>query len=546
MVGSRIEKSMKNAIFSAGGMMAMFVISFVSKSIFIKELGNAFNGVNYLFTGILNALNLAELGFASAIAYALYKPLATGDHELAAVLMNLFKRVYRIVALIVAVIGTFCIPFLQHLIKEDISTLPFSLGELRIYYAIYLLNDVLSYLLAYKRTIITADQQSYIISAVDYSCNIVLNILQIVLLVVTKSYYAFLVIMLAKTVINNIIIAVIANKKYPYIKQYKNAHLLSEDKKKLFGNVRAMMLHKIGAVVIINTSTIVVSAVVGVMENSLYGNYTMIAMQVMAFINIIFSAVTASVGNLCAEEIIEKQVQVFENMNYLSLWIGYFVFVCYVCLFNPFIDIWLGQGMTFGMATVVMFSVNQCVSYVRKSVNTFKDAKGLFRPDRYKPLIESAVGISLAIGLGHLWGVFGIMLGYTLATVCIAVPVEQWVLFRKGFNISGKKYVIEMLVMVALTGVVATGMYFLLGLLPNGIGWFVLRLLLCLTIPNIVFVLLTFKTPEFKYFWSVGMSMLGKVKNKLKHKSVTASEVGAVSDNNSQEQPISNENQGIK
>lgn len=67
-----------------------------------------------------------------------------------------------------------------------------------------------------------------------------------------------------------------------------------------------------------------------------------------------------------------------------------------------------------------------------------------------------------------------------------------------------------------------------------------------MTIPNKVFVLLTFKTPEFKRFWSVGMSMLGKVKNKLKHKSVTVSEVGAVSENNSQEQPISNENQGEK
>ena len=96
--------------------------------------------------------------------------------------------------------------------------------------------------------------------------------------------------------------------------------------------------------------------------------------------------------------------------------------------------------------------------------------------------------------------------------------------------------------MVALTSVMATGMYCLLGLLPNGIGWFVLRLLLCLTIPNIVFVLLTFKTPEFKYFCSVGMSMLGKVKNKLKHKSVTVSDAGAVSENNSQEQSISNKN----
>lgn len=503
MYESRMQKSIKNSVFGIIGMFAMLIVSFISKSIFIKILGNEYNGVNYLFTGILNALNLAEMGFAGAVAFALYKPLSINDNETISALMNFFKNVYRIVALVVAILGSLCIPFLEIFIKDEISTLPFTLNRLRIYYSIFLINTVLSYLLAYKRTIITADQKAYIVTSVDYGCNIILNILQIILLIITKNYYAYLIIMVAKTIINNVILSCIANKRYPYLTKYKNAKLLPNDKKQLFDNVRALMLHKIGTVIILNSSTIVISALVGLFENSLYGNYLMIATQVMSCVNIIFNAVTASVGNLCASEDNEKQIEIFNNMNYLTLWLGYFVFICYICLFNPFMDIWLGPNNTFEIYIVIMISINQCLAFLRRSINTFKDAKGMFRVDRYKPIIESIVGIILAMVLGKYWGIFGILFGFTFASLAIAMPVEKWALFRKGFNISSKKYVLIDILIIIFTAIMSVVMYFITNLIGDGVGNFILKLLLCITIPNIIFILLTFRTKEFKYYFSL-------------------------------------------
>ena len=337
MSGSRVGKSLKNSIYGIVGMTITLILSFVTISAFIKILGPEANGVNYLFSGILNALNLAEMGFASAISYALYSPLASGDNEAAAALMNLFRNVYRVVAVVVACLGALCIPFLQYLIKDDISSLPFTLNELRIFFTLFLMNTVFSYVFAYKRTIITADQKSYIVTNVDYIMKIVMNIIQIVLLLITKSYYVYLIVMIVKSVLNNVIIAIIANKQYPFMLEYKSAKVLPEDKQKIFNNVKAMMLHKIGAVVIYNSGTIVISAIVGVFENNLYGNYISIAAQVSTFIGVLFTSVTASVGNLCVEESEEKQLSIFNSMNYLALWIGYFVFICFVCLYNPFI-----------------------------------------------------------------------------------------------------------------------------------------------------------------------------------------------------------------
>ncbi len=516
-MGSRMAKSMKNSVVGIIGMMCTLILSFVSKSIFIKLLGNEYNGVNYLFTGILNALNLAELGFASAIAFALYKPLSEGDEELTSEIMNFFKTVYRIVALIVAVLGACCIPILQFLIKEDMEALPFSLGQLRIYFSLFLLNTVLSYLLAYKRSLISADQRSYIISYVDYSANILLTVGQIVLLLITKSYYAFLGIMIAKTIINNAVIALIANKKYPYLKKYRKNKLLSEEKKKIFNNVKAMMLHKIGTVVIFNTTAVVISAFVGIVENGLYGNYMSIASQVGTLVGMIFSSVTASVGNLGVVKGRDAQYDIFNKMNYFSLWLFYFSFISYVCLFNHFIDIWLGKGLTFGIWTVIMISLNACVINLRRSVLTFRDAKGLFRADRYKPLIEAAVGIGLAIGLGRVWGVFGVMLGYTIATVFIAIPIETWVLFKKGFNRSASRFILTSLLTVAATAIVAVGMYYLTSLVTlGGVGGFVIKTVMCLIIPNVLFLLATFWTKDFKYYQNIAARMLKGITSKLR------------------------------
>ena len=110
---SRVNKSLRNTLVGISGLLINLLVLFFTKSIFIRLLGAEYNGVNGLFGNILDLLNLAELGFASAIAFFLYRPLTEGDEETAAKLMNFFSKVYRVIALIVAVAGSICIPFLQ-------------------------------------------------------------------------------------------------------------------------------------------------------------------------------------------------------------------------------------------------------------------------------------------------------------------------------------------------------------------------------------------------------------------------------------------------
>lgn len=513
---SRVKNSFRNTVFGFLGLLLYQVFNFATRSVFIRLLGAEYNGVNGLFSNVLQILNLAELGFATSIGYALYKPLKSGDERTTAALMNFFAKVYRIIAVVVGVIGCCCIPFLQYLIAEDMSELSFSIVELRGYFAMYLASTVCSYLLAYKRSIISADQRNYLISNVDNLCNILLNVAQIIMLLITKNFYAYLSIMIAKTVINNLVIHIIAGKKYPYLKAYVKEKLPKAEKSIIFKNVQAAFLHRIGSVIIYSTTSVVISAFVSLIEAGQYSNYIMIVSGVNSFINIIFNSVTASIGNLCVDESEDRQYDIFKKVRYLALFSGVFSYVCYIILFNPFIEIWVGEDMVMSMWVVFAISLNTMIEYLRKAVNTFKDAKGMFRNDWYKPLLEAGVGLGLAIGLSYVWGTFGVIMGYTLATMFIAVPVENYVLFRQGLHRPFLKQLLILVGVMVFAFAVGAAGYFIGTFIPSGIGWFVLRFVFAVVFAAGAFILVTIKTPEFKYFVNLAAKLLKGFGKKVK------------------------------
>lgn len=511
---SRVKNSLRNTIFGLGGHLLSLIISFISRSVFIHILGVEYNGVNGLFSNILQILSLAELGFATSIAYALYKPLKDHDEKTVAMLMRYFAKIYRIIALIVSLLGLCCIPFLQYLIAEDLSKLSFSINELRIYFLMYLANTVFSYLLAYKRTIITADQNSYLISNVDNGCNILLYTLQIFLLHISKNFYAFLSIMIAKTIVNNLVIHIIASKQYPYLSMYKDENLPKTNKTEIFRNVQALFMHRIGTVIVISTSSVIISAFVSLIDAGKYANYTMIVTGVNGFINIIFNSVTASIGNLCLGNDKDYQFVVFKRISYLSNFFAIFTFVCYVCLFNDFISIWLSDDMQFNLPIVIIVSCNAMVGYCRKTVLAFKDAMGLFRKDWFKPILEAFIGISLAIGLSYVWGTFGVIIGYTLSTVFIAIPIENFVLFKYGLKQKIFPQFVKLFVLVVFSFLFCAFIYFVCSFIPDGIGWFIFELFFVVIVTAFVYFLFTCRTKEFKYYIGLLKSILS-VKNKI-------------------------------
>ena len=90
----RSEKLIKNTFWATFGYIIYAIIGFISRSIFVNQLGDTITGVATLFSSILSLLSMAELGFGTAISIHLYKPVAENDHKKVAALINLYRKTY--------------------------------------------------------------------------------------------------------------------------------------------------------------------------------------------------------------------------------------------------------------------------------------------------------------------------------------------------------------------------------------------------------------------------------------------------------------------
>ena len=177
--------------------------------------------------------------------------------------------------------------------------------------------------------------------------------------------------------------------------------------------------------------------------------------------------------------------------------------------------------MEFSMAVVVAISLNAMVSYMRKTVNAFKDAMGMFRQDWYKPVLETIIGIGLAIGLSYAWGTFGVIMGYTISTIFIAIPIENYVLFKYGLKRKITQQVVSLFITFMLSLVLTALTYFICTFIPDGIGWFILEFFFVVIFAAGVYFLLTCRTKEFKYYCGLAKRVILKIlKKEEKHTEV--------------------------
>lgn len=87
------------------------LLPFLSRTLMIHTLGNRYLGINGLFASILQVLNLAELGFGEAMVFSLYKPMAEQDTPRIQALLRLYRRVNRVIGLVMPGQGWRCCPF---------------------------------------------------------------------------------------------------------------------------------------------------------------------------------------------------------------------------------------------------------------------------------------------------------------------------------------------------------------------------------------------------------------------------------------------------
>lgn len=453
MSDSRTTNSLKNITFSIFNQLLNVVLTFVARKVFIMCLSVDYLGVSGLFGDIFSMLCLADLGFGTAMNFSMYKPLAEKNYDRLAGLVNFYKKVYRIIAIVITVIGLMLIPFLPYLVNTDVE-----IAHLTWYYILMLVNVVASYLVVYKTSIISADQKSYLTTKYTSAFSIARTLFQIIFLLLTRNYTIYLLIQVVFTYLTNFFNSYIAEKQYPYIK--KKEKLSKEETKGIFSNIKSVFIYKFSSVLITATDNTLISIIINTTAIGYYSNYTIVSNKIYNIVNTIFYSLTASIGNLIIKENQERRYQIFEIMQSVSLILSTFCLTCLLFLQEDFICLWLGEQFLLDKTILYAILTNFYFSIVLMPIWVFREATGLYQKTKYVMFGTAVVNVITSIILGKMIGLAGIIFATSISRLVTYFWYEPFLLFKKYFGKSCAIYFLGILKSIVSTFIVFCVVYF--------------------------------------------------------------------------------------
>ena len=492
---SRIKNTTINSTIALTSKVLTFVLQFICRTVFIRVLSTEYLGVNGLFTNILTMLSFAELGIGNAIIFKLYKPIADNDEEKIKTYMKFYQKAYFLIGIIILTIGILIIPFLKYMIND----VPDIKENIYFIYVLFLANSTISYFFTYKKSIIIGYQKEYIITLINLVAIIVQNIVQIIILLVTKNYILYLLIQISATFLENFLASKKADKMYPFVKDNNYEKISKSEGKKIFTDVKSLILYKIGYILSNGTDNIIISAFVGVSEVGLLSNYTTITNAITTFLSSFFNGFTASVGNLNTTDDNEKKESIFYQILSLSFLVYGFVSVAIALLSNDFIVIWLGQDYLLSFSVCLALGLNMYVDGMRFVNYTFRNTMGLFKKGRLIPLISSVTNVILSVLLVRYIGIFGVLIATVLTRLFITTMYDPYLLHKYKFNTPCRRYYLTYIYyFIILIMDFCICNFVLSKIVIGGILGFIAKGIVIMIITYILFLIFVCRMKEFK------------------------------------------------
>lgn len=505
----RVDNSIKNMYMNLLSRIIVILLGFISRKVFIDSLDIEYLGVNGLLTNILGLLALVEAGIGSSIIYSLYKPLADNDKDKTIALVQLYKKSYQIISVIILGLSIIIYPFTLKLLKGNGST-----GYITIVYFLFVIKSCISYLFSYKWSLIHADQKGYILTKKNLKFSIINNITKIIILKISKSYILYiaieLVIELVKCSYNSKIVA----DMYPYINTKQKYDIEDKTRNEIIKNIKALFLHNIAKYCVFGTDNILISIFTNVKTVGLFSNYSLIIGQVQSLAAIIFESIGSSVGNLIAVESDEKKYTIFKITYFINFWIYSVACIVLYDIMTPFISLWIGKKFLLDKITLILLLVNFYITGLRASIMVFKTGAGIFDEDKYMPLIESTINLVASIILGKTLGLIGVFLGTMISTILTVFWNAPRLVYKNVFNKPVRSYFIKYiyyLMIMLISGGIATTIssifkseVLLIDIINRGI--------VDVIITSIIYIVVFYKSKEMIYLKNILYSKVIKFK----------------------------------
>ncbi|MBR4209038.1 MAG: hypothetical protein IKQ96_02340 [Lachnospiraceae bacterium] len=433
------KRSILNVSVSIAFKLVLLILSLLSRRYLIRYIGNDVNGLNSLYVSIMGILSVADLGVGTAISFSMYAPIVKGDQDKVSALYQLFQKAYLLIGGIILLAGFLLMPFLPLMAKDYVNIQQ----NMYLTFGLVLLSTVLTYCFSFKISLINAYKDNYITTTIDSSGQIFQYVLQIVVIVLTRSFILYLICKIVAVLAEWAVTNLVFSKKYS-TRLKKDAVLDEETKTEVTKNVKAMFLHKIGAVLANSFDSIIISTFIGIVLLGKYSNYAAIMSAMFSTLVLFFTPLTSIIGHLYAKEDKNEIVGYFRFFYGVNYVLGCIFFLGYYCVIDDLIFLILGANLALSRTVSLVITVNYFTQFMRQSVLLFRDATGVFYYDRWKPLAEGLFNIVLSVLLVLVfpeeYKIVGVIVATIITNLLICHTVEPFVLYRHAFNRSVRPY----------------------------------------------------------------------------------------------------------
>ena len=401
---------------------------FILRLIIIRTIGVEYVGLSGLFSSILNVLNLAELGIGSAIVYSMYEPVAKENAEKTGAILKLYRDVYRVLALVVLIMGIVVMPFLPQLIKGECPS------NINIYllYLIYLFNSLAVYIFgAYRVSLFSAYQREDVKDKVSLYVRLVIYALQFIILVFLKDYYLYAAAIAIGSVLINVILSRKSKIYYPRI--IEEGSLSKSEIKEITKGVGGLFINKIASTIRGSFDTIFLTMYNGLVEGGKYSNYYYILMALNGILLVFIQSIRAGIGNSLILQGEKENYDDYMTLQFAYMSMSSVAMILFATICQPFVRICFGSKLllsqwTFGLVVTYL--------YVLKIIdvnNVFIDASGIWWKNKWAIILEAGLNFVLDMVLGKHFGLFGIILATVVSIYICQFWMKTCICFRNLF-----------------------------------------------------------------------------------------------------------------
>lgn len=408
---NRTEKFLKNVVFSGLLSIVTMLVGFILPKIILTYYGSEINGLVSSITQLVGYFTLVEAGLSSASVFALFDPLAKKDTKKINEVVSTTKSFYYksgLIFLVIVLILSVIYPFM---IKTAM------VGTLDVFLLVIVIGftGIIDFFaLAKYRSLLTADQKSYVISI----ATIVQLLIHTSIIVVCSLFKMNIVLIrfiaLISVLIRSQILILYTNKNY------KNINFNLKPQKKLLSKRWDALYMQILGSFQVSSPYMILTFFSNLINVSVYTIYNMVMMGINNLLSIFISGLSSSFGEIIAkkeQKVLQKSYNDFEYIYYNLLTMIYSVsFV----LLLPFIKIYtrnITDANYIDPLISFLFVLNGLLYNIKTPQGMLIHSAGLYKETKIQNTIQGLIILIFGVLLTPKFGVVGILIASILSNI---------------------------------------------------------------------------------------------------------------------------------